>query len=562
MSHAPSRAALLTADYVIVGGGSAGCVVAARLSEDPHCKVVLVEAGDRDRSPYIHLPVAYYKTTGPAFTWGYRTAPQADQGRLEAPYPQGRVLGGGSSINAQVYIRGRPEDFDGWRDAFGCPGWGYADVLPYFVKAEGNQRLSSPVHGFDGPLLVSDPAFTHPLTYAWLKACQQAGLPYNTDFNSGTQAGCGLYQVTNRAGRRSSTAHCYLHPVEGRSNLRVLVNAMAVRIVVENGRATGVEILRGGRRHFIQAGRELVLTAGVIGTAKLLMLSGIGDADELKAKGIEVVSDQPEVGRNLHDHLDVFLVYKLARKRGYDRYKKPGWQLWAGLQFALFRTGPVTSSLVEGGAFWWVDRKTATPDVQFHFLAGAGVEADIPYLPAGEGCTLHAYLVGPKARGRVTLRSAEPSDAPVIDPNFLGAPQDLAQTVAAVRLGRRIMAQPAMRAELTGEHLPGPRAQSEDALAEFVRAQGRTAYHPCGTCRMGTDDRAVVDTELRLRAVGSVRIADASIMPKLISGNTNATAIMIGERCADFIKESLRHGLSSSGERAAEESVNHSARRG
>lgn len=536
MSGARTRSALLEADYVIVGGGSAGCVLAARLSESADCKVVLLEAGKRDRSPYIHLPVAYYKTTGPAFTWGYRTAPQVNQGGVQAPYPQARVLGGGSSINAQVYIRGRPEDFDDWRDEFGCSGWGYADVLPYFMKAEGNLRLSSPVHGSDGPLLVSDPAYAHPLTYLWLKACQQAGLPYNTDFNSGTQAGCGLYQVTNRGGRRSSTANCYLRPAEGRPNLRVLVNAMATRIIVEGGRAAGVEILRGEQRQFIRAGREVVLTAGVIGTAKLLMLSGVGSAAGLKEKGIAVINDQPEVGHNLQDHLDVFLMYKLARGHGYDRYKKLGWQLWGGLQFALFRTGPLTSSLVEGGAFWWAERKRRAPDVQFHFLAGAGIEADIPYLPPGKGCTLNAYLVRPKSRGNVSLRSANPWDAPSIDPNFLSAPEDLAQTVAAIRLGRHIMEQPALQAELAGEHFPGPGALSESELGEFVRAHGRTAYHPCGTCRMGTDHQAVVDTQLRLRAIDGVRIADASVMPKLVSGNTNATAIMIAERAADFIR--------------------------
>ncbi len=446
------------------------------------------------------------------------------------------MLGGGSSINAQVYIRDRPEDFDCWRDELGYLDWGYAEVLPYFIKAEGNSRLGGHVHDDDGPLMVSDPAYTHPLTYAWLRACQQAGLPYNADFNSGAQAGCGLYQVTNRAGRRSSAANCYLHPAERRRNLRVLVNARTVRIVVVAGRATGVEVVRGGRRDFVRARRELVLAAGAIGTPKLLMLSGIGNPVELREKGIDVISEQPEVGRNPQDHLDVFLMHKLPRQHGYDRYRKPGWQLWAGLQFALFHAGPITSSIVEGGAFWWVDRAEHTPDVQLHFLAGAGVEADIPYLPAGRSCTLNAYLVRPRSRGNVSLRSSEPEAPPVIDPNYLSAPEDLARTVASVRLGRRIMQQAALRAELAGEHYPGVEVESESELEAFVRSSGRSGYHPAGTCRMGNDPGAVVDTRLRLRAIEGARVADASVMPRLISGNTNATTIMIAERAAVLLR--------------------------
>ncbi|MCB9992093.1 MAG: GMC family oxidoreductase N-terminal domain-containing protein [Hyphomicrobiaceae bacterium] len=536
MASAQTLPVFREADYVIVGGGSAGCVLAARLSEDPATTVILLEAGSRDTSPYIHLPVTYYKTTGPKFVWGYETAPQKEQGNIKTPFTQARVLGGGSSVNAQVYMRGLPKDYDDWRDEFGCSGWGYDDVLPDFVASEDNSRLSGPLHGNDGPLKVSDQAYTHPLTYAWIKACQQAGLPYNSDFNSGDPAGCGLYQVTNRAGRRSSTANCYLHPVEGRRNLDVLTGVQARRITIENGRATGVEVSIGGSAKRIAARRDVIVTSGAIGSPRLLLQSGIGPADDLKAAGIPVVRHSPEVGRNLQDHLDVFMIYELTGPHSYDKYKKPLWQAWAGLQFALFRSGPVTSNVVEGGAFWWVDETDPYPDVQFHFLAGAGVEAGIADVPSGNGCTLNAYLVRPKSRGRVTVTSPDPDAPPLIDPNYLSDPADLDRTMKSVRLGRRIMAQSSLAPFLKREHFPGANCDSDDELEAFVRAQARTGYHPAGTCRMGPDAQAVVDTQLRVNGVDGLRVADNAIMPRLVSANTNATAILIAERAARFMK--------------------------
>ena len=526
------------ADCVIVGGGSAGCVLAARLSENPERKVILLEAGGRDTSPYIHWPVTYYKTTtGPRFTWGYTTAPQKGQGGIAAPFAQARVLGGGSSINAQVYMRGTAQDYDRWRDELGCPGWGFADVLPYFLKAEDNQRLNGAAHGSGGPLEVSDQACTDPLTLAWLRACQQAGMPYNADFNGESRAGCGLYQVTNRNGRRSSAANCYLHPVERRANLEVMTGRRVARLVIEEGRATGVEVVAGDRRELIRARREVILTAGAIGTPHLMLLSGLGPAAHLQERGIAVVSDLPAVGQNLQDHLDVFLIYALAAGDSYDRYKTLRWQAWAGLQFALFRAGPMTSNVVEGGAFWWVDRREEEPDVQFHFLAGSGVEAGIAAVPGGSGCTLNAYLPRPRSRGTVTLADADPCRHPVIDPNYLAAPEDLQRTVDCVRLGRTIMRQAALRGVVGNEHFPGAGIEGQDELEDFVRRQARSGYHPAGTCRMGSDADAVVDTRLRVRGIAGLRIADNSIMPQLISANTNATAIMIGERAAEFIRE-------------------------
>jgi choline dehydrogenase-like flavoprotein len=371
------------------------------------------------------------------------------------------------------------------------------------------------------------------MTFRYLQACQEAGMAPNPDFNSGTQAGSGLYQVTNRSGRRSSVSNCYLRPAMKRANLRVMTGVAARRILTEGGRATGVELSDG---RSLRAGRELVLACGAIGTPKLLMLSGIGPAEDLAAHGIEVVHHSPEVGRNLQDHLDIFLIYEVAGANSYDRYKKLRWQVWAALQFALFRSGPITSNVVEAGGFWWSGEPVDLPDIQFHFLAGAGVEAGIPDVPGGAGCTLNSYLVRPKSRGTVTLASPDAADAPVIDPNFLDHEDDLARTVASVRLGRRIIAQPALAGHVLREHYPGARVASQDELEDFVRSGGRTGYHPSGTCRMGSDPGSVVDTQLRLRGVDGLRVIDASVMPRLVSGNTNATTIMIAERAADLIR--------------------------
>jgi choline dehydrogenase-like flavoprotein len=528
------------ADYVVVGGGSAGCVVAGRLSEDPAATVILVEAGKRDRSSYIHLPVMHYKTTGPAFTWDHKTAPSRHQSGIVTPFPQAKVLGGGSSINAQVYIRGVPQDYDAWCNDFGCPGWGYDDVLPYFIRAEDNQRFANEHHGVDGPLKVSDQKFTHPLTYAWLRACQQAGIPFNSDFNAGERAGCGIFQVTNRDGRRSSAATGYLRLAERRPNISVITDAHALRLILRKQRALGIEAWHRGANRVIKARREVIVAAGAIGTPHLLMLSGIGPAARLRQTGIEVIRDLPAVGQNLQDHPDIFMIYELTGSHSYDKYKKLSWKAWAALQFALFGTGPITSNGFEGGAFWWVDHTNGTPDVQFNFLLASRVKAGIADMPGGNGCTLTAYPLRPKSRGTVSLRSPDPFAPPEIDPNYFSEVDDLEKTVAGVKLGRDIMSQAALSGFIKCEHFPGEGVRTKDELECFVRSQARTAYHPAGTCRMGSDQESVVDTQLRVRGVDGLRIADNSIMPRLVSGNTNATAIMIGERAADFIKGNLR----------------------
>jgi len=521
-------------NYVIVGGGSAGCVLAARLSEDRDVSVTLIEAGPRDTDFYIHVPVGFFKLVSGPLTWGYRTVPARHANDRVMVYPQGRVLGGGSSINAQVFTRGCPEDYDGWAKE-GCAGWSFAEVQPYFVHAEDNAILGGPYHGHGGPLGVSslDP---HPLTLAFVRAAQQAGLPFTADFNGPKQQGCGVYQATIRNGRRCSTAVGYLGPAKGRRNLTVLTDLAARRIVFEGSRAVGVEVAAKGRSEVIRADREVIVTSGAIGSPKLLLLSGIGKGDELRRLGIPVVQDLPPVGENLQDHMDVDVVYELTGQHSYDRYKKLHWKLWAAAEWKMFNRGPVTSNLVEGGAFWWGDRNEPTPDLQLHFLPGAGIEPGIDGVPSGNGCTLNSYHVRPRSRGSVRLASAEPGEAPLIDPNAFDDPYDLERTIDGVMLSREIMGQAALAPYVRGEHVPGTGVRTRAECEAFVRQVGRSAYHPVGTCRMGSDARAVVDPQLRVRGVEGLRVCDSSIMPSLVSSNTNAAAIMIGEKASDLIR--------------------------
>jgi choline dehydrogenase-like flavoprotein len=522
-------------DYVIVGGGSAGCVLAARLSEDPDASVLLLEAGPTDRDPYIHMPVGFFKMTGGDLVWKFQSGPERELHGRRLDYTQGRVLGGGSSVNAQVFTRGCPEDYDAWSRDEGCAGWSFADVLPYFKRSEDNDLLSGPYHGNGGPLgITTQPA--HRLARAFVQAAQQAGLPYNSDFNGPNQAGCGIYQTTTRGGRRCSAATGYLRPALGRRNLEVRTGVLTTRVVVEGGRAVGAEIIEDGRATVVRAEREVLVCAGAFGSPKLLMLSGIGPAGALKRHGIPVVRDLPGVGRNLQDHMDVDTVHELNGPHSYDRYKKLHWKALAGLEYKLFGKGPVTSNIVEGGAFWWSDRAQATPDLQFHFLPGAGVEKGIGTVPGGNGCTLNTYHVRPRSRGSVTLGSADPRAPPVIDVNAFAEPYDLARTVDGLVLCREIMAQKAFAPFVSREHLPGRVARSREDLEAFARASARSAYHPVGTCRMGEGRDAVLDSQLRVRGVDGLRVCDSSAMPRLISSNTNAAAIMIGEKASDLVR--------------------------
>jgi len=523
-------------DYVIIGGGSAGCVIAARLGESADARILLLEAGPADSSADIHRPVSFYKmTTGP-LTWGYETAPSPQRDGQVMPLAQARVLGGGSSINAMVFTRGNPADYDEWETEEGCAGWSFKSVLPYFRRSEANNRLADEYHGTDGPLAASDLVSPHPLSRAFVLAAQQAGLVYNPDFNGAEQAGCGVYQVTQRDARRCSAAVAYLHPAIKRGNVDVVTDALATRVVVENGRATGVEYRARGKLQTAHAQQEVVICSGAFGSPKLLLLSGIGPAGELQARGINPLHDLPGVGKNLQDHIDVYSIHELAGPLSYDKHTRLHKKIMAGLEYLLFKSGPVTSNLAEAGGFWYADENARSPDIQFHFLPGAGLEAGVPPVPSGYGCTINSCHLRPRSRGSVTLRSADPADSPIIDPNYWAEPYDFEMSIRGFEMTREIASRSGLSKFIRAEHLPGPDVTSRAGIEAYARRFGKTDYHPVGTCKMGTDEMAVVDPQCRVRGIDGLRVADSSIMPRLISSNTNAASIMIGEKASDMLR--------------------------
>jgi choline dehydrogenase-like flavoprotein len=523
-------------NFVIIGGGSAGCVLAARLSENPEVSVLLLEAGGRDTHPYIHMPVGFSKMTSGPLTWGLKTAPQKHARDREIPYAQARVIGGGSSINAEIYTRGHPSDFDRWAKEEGAEGWSFAEVKPYFLRSEGNTILSGEWHGADGPLGVSNLPDPQPTSCAFVQACQEYGMPYNPDFNGKAQEGAGIYQTTIRNSRRCSTAVAYLRPARGRGNLAVETGCLVSRIMFEGNRAVGVAYTRGNEQRRARADGEILVAAGAIGSPKIMMLSGVGPAAHLRELGIDVVHDLPGMGENLTDHYGIDIVAELKGPTSLDKYNKFHWMFWAGLQYMLFKSGPVTSNVVEGGAFWYGDPSAPIPDLQFHFLAGAGAEAGVPTVPSGSGITLNSYTLRPKSRGTVRLRSKDVSQPPIVDPNFLAHPDDLHISAEGVRISREIFRQPSLQKYIQRMHLPGDDVTSAAEFQDYARRYGRTSYHPCSTCRMGSDDMAVVDPKLRVRGLENIRICDSSIMPSLIGSNTNAATIMIGEKASDLIR--------------------------
>ncbi|MEO6300269.1 MAG: GMC family oxidoreductase N-terminal domain-containing protein, partial [Paracoccaceae bacterium] len=479
---------MASVDYIVIGGGSTGCVIASRLSENVDCQVTLLEEGPRDTSPWIHIPGAYYKTAQGPLLKRMPWEPNHVQAGKEAPtMVQASVLGGGSSVNAMIYIRGNPDDYAAWV-AQGAEGWGYSDVLPYFKKAEDNNRFSNDTHGTGGPLGVSDIDHIHPLTRAWLRACQQSGLPLNPDFNSGDQAGAGLYQITAHNARRSSAATAYLGPAKKRKNLAITTGARLTRILIEKGRATGVEYVRNGRTETLLARLEVILSAGAIASPKLLMLSGIGPAGHLAEHGINTLVDLPGVGQNLQDHVEISLIYQLNGPHSYDKYKKLHWKALAGLDYLMFKNGPATSNLIEGGAFWWGNRQESLPDVQFFLVCGAGIEEGVQAVPGGNGCTVNLGQIRPRSRGEILLANADPAAPPRVRPNYFAEPYDLDAVTEGGLFAMEVMEQPEMRRFVARRHAPDGAAITRADFRRFCQTEAHAALHPAGTCRMGKDD--------------------------------------------------------------------------
>lgn len=523
-------------DFVIVGGGSAGAVLAARLSQAKDVSVLLLEAGPRDWHPFYHIPAGFAKMTKGIGSWGWYTVPQRHMNNMSIRFTQARVLGGGSTINAQIYTRGNALDYDEWRQA-GCTGWAYEDVLPYFRKAEDNDTWDNRFHGKGGPLGVSQPSAPLPICEAYFAAAAQLGIPRNPDMTGEKQDGVGYYQLTQRHVRRSSAAVAYLNPARGRPNLTIRTGAQVLRIAVEKARAIGVETAGDG---LIRARREVIVSSGAIGSPRLLMLSGIGPADHLRGLGIPVVLDQPGVGSNLQDHLDLFVIAECTGPHTYDRYAKPLWSAVAGLQYLMTRKGPVASSLFETGGFWYADKNARSPDIQLHLGLGSGIEAGVAAMSNG-GVTLNSAYLRPRSRGSVRLASADPLAAPLIDPNYWADPHDREMSIRGLKLAREIMSQAALKPFVKAERLPGPDVKTEQDYFEYACRHSKTDHHPAGTCRMGSDPAAVVDPQLCFNGIEALRVADASIMPTVVSSNTNAPTIMIAEKAADMIRAA--HGV-------------------
>ena len=519
-------------DYVIVGAGAAGCALANRLSADPQTTVLLLEAGGRDWSPLIHMPVGFTKLSGPSVNWGFHTVPQAQLDHRRMYYPQGRTLGGSTSINAMIYIRGQHEDYDRWA-GLGNDDWSYQKVLPFFRRAEHNERLNDEYHGIDGSMNVTEQVQHNPLSKAFVRAAQELGVTFIADFNGARQEGVSWYDVTQRNARRESASTAYLRPIRNRRNLTVQTHALATKVLVQNGRAAGLRYARKGTPTTVYADREVILSGGSVNSPRLLLLSGIGPADELMPLGIEVVHDLPGVGKNFQDHMDVYLTAETTPV-SYNDSDRPDKALLAGLQYLTTRTGPITASVCEAGMFVRSSAEVATPDIQMHALPAFVIDHGRMRV-RGHGMTINTCNLRPRSTGQVTLRSADPAAEPAIDPNFLDDPYDWSISMEGFRWGREMLATKAFAPYVKREHMPGRDVQTNSDIRRYIREWAKTDYHPVGSCKMGADDMAVVDQELRVHGIAGLRVIDASIMPTLISGNTQAASVMIGEKGAHHV---------------------------
>ena len=519
-------------DYVIIGAGSSGCVLANRLSEDPEVRVLLIEAGGKDRSPNIKIPAAFPNQFHTKLDWEFETEPEPYVDNRRLYIPRGKSLGGSSSMNAMLYVRGRPLDYDGW-EAQGAPGWGYADVLPYFKRSEDNVRGASEFHGVGGPLRVSEQRSPRPMCRRLLEACAAAGIPRIADYNGPEQDGASMFQVTQRNGRRWSTADAFLRPVLKRPNLDVRTRVTVLGLELEGTRAVGVWVRRGrSGQELVRAEREVVLSAGAIGSPQLLLLSGVGPADELRQAGIEVRHDLPGVGRNLQDHPFVTMIWEVTDQQ--TLYGADGPKPMA--EWLLRRTGPLSSTVAEVVAFVRSRGGLPAADIQFH-MGAAYFEDHGAEEYDGHCMVIAPVLVSPQARGQVWLRSADPTDKPRIITNTLEPPEDLASLLAGMRLAREIAAQSPVKDTIIKEIKPGPQVLDDEELAANLRRRLMLIYHPVGTCMMSdTDPSAVVDSQLRVHGIERLRVVDSSIMPVITGGNTNAPTIMIAEKAADLIR--------------------------
>jgi len=527
-------------DYVIVGAGSAGCVLANRLSADGSNSVLLLEAGPKDTNLWIHVPLGYGRLfKEKTVNWMYQTEPEPGLDGRSVFQPRGKVLGGSSSINGLLYIRGQHEDYDRWRQR-GNIGWGYDDVLPYFTKAENQERGADDFHGAGGPLPVSDLRHADPLSAAFIDAAAEAGIPRNPDFNGASQEGAGFFQTTTLRGRRASTAVAYLRPAKGRSNLHVETSALAQRILFEGRRAVAVEYRQSGTLRTARARKEILVSGGAYNSPQLLQLSGVGPAELLKTHGIDVVLDVPGVGNDLQDHMQVRVIMRCTRRITLnDVVNHPVRRILAGVQYSAFRRGPLTFAAGTSGAFFKTNARLATPDIQIHFLPFSTDKMGEKLHPFS-GFTASVCQLRPESRGSLRIKSADPAVPPEIRINYLATETDRTANVEGLKILRKILGAPALRPYVVEEVEPGAKVVTDEGLLNFCRQRGSTVYHPTSTCRMGSDSLAVVDQRLRVRGIDGLRVVDASVMPDLVSGNTNAPVIMIAEKASDMILQDAR----------------------